>query len=371
MVMRLASFNLESLFDRAKALNQKTWAEGKPILEAVARLNELFAKSVYAPADKTEIVKALAKLGLLKKDDGGKFALLRQNHGKLLKRKTNGQVEVVANGRGDWIGWVELKTEEVDEIATRNTAQVVRDVKADVLTTIEVENRVALNRFNKQLLPAVGAVPYPHVMVIDGNDDRGIDVGLVSRLPIATMRSHVDDLVAGTLVFSRDCPEYEIKLPAGGSLVILANHLKSKGFGSQADSNARRLKQAKRVREIYEARKQEGATLIAVVGDFNDIPGSAPLAPLLDQASDLRDVSTHSTFVDDGRPGTFGNGTKAEKFDYILLSPALFAKVQKAGVFRKGVWGGKNGTLWEIYPEMTAPIHAASDHAAIWADLNL
>jgi hypothetical protein len=215
----------ESLFDRAKALNQKTWAEGKPILETVARLNELFAKSVYAPADKTAIVKTLAKLGLLKKDDGGKFALLRQNHGKLLKRKTNGQVEVVANGRGDWIGWVELKTEEVDEIATRNTAQVVRD---------------------KQLLPAVGAVPYAHVMVIDGNDDRGIDVGLVSRLPIATMRSHVDDLVAGTLVFSRDCPEYEIKLPAGGSLVILANHLKSKGFGSQADSNARRLKQAKR-----------------------------------------------------------------------------------------------------------------------------
>jgi hypothetical protein len=154
-------------------------------------LNELFAKSVYAPADKTAIVKTLAKLGLLKKDDGGKFALLRQNHGKVLKRKTNGQVEVVANGRGDWIGWVELKTEEVDEIATRNTAQVVRDVKADVLTTIEVENRVALNRFNKQLLPAVGAVPYAHVMVIDGNDDRGIDVGLVSRLPIATMRSHL------------------------------------------------------------------------------------------------------------------------------------------------------------------------------------
>src|SRR5216683_5792055 len=138
-----------------------------------------------------------------------------------------------------------------------------RDVKADVMTTIEVDNRVALNRFNKQLLPAVGAVPYPHVMVIDGNDDRGIDVGLVSRFPIATMRSHVDDLVAGTLVFSRDCPEYEIKLPAGGSLVVLANHSKSKGFGSQADSNARRLKQAKRVREIYEARKQEGATLIA------------------------------------------------------------------------------------------------------------
>src|SRR6266851_778114 len=67
MAMRLASFNLESLFDRAKALNQKTWAEGRPILEAVARLNELFAKPVYTPADKTKIVEALTKLGLAKK----------------------------------------------------------------------------------------------------------------------------------------------------------------------------------------------------------------------------------------------------------------------------------------------------------------
>lgn len=371
MTVRLASFNLESLFDRAKALNLKTWAEGKPILEAVARLNEIFAKPVYSPADKTEIVKALTKLGLLKKDDGGKFALLRQNHGKLLKRKASGSAEVVANGRGDWIGWVELKTEEVNEIATRNTAQVVRDVKADVITTIEVDNRVALSRFNKQLLPAVGSTAYPHVMVIDGNDDRGIDVGIMSRFAIATMRSHVDDLVGGTPVFSRDCAEYEIRLPAGGSLVILANHLKSKGFGSQTDSNARRLKQARRVREIYDGRKQEGAALIAVVGDFNDVPDSGPLAPLLAQGSDLRDVSAHPSFVGDGRPGTFGNGGKSEKFDYILLSPALFAKVQKAGVFRKGVWGGANGTLWAIYPEMTAPIHAASDHAAMWADLTL
>jgi len=29
--------------------------------------------------------------------------------------------------------------------------------------------------------------------------------------------------------------------------------------------------------------------------------------------------------------------------------------------FRKGVWGGKNGTLWEIYPEMTAPVGSCGD----------
>ena len=96
MAMRPASFNLESLFDRAKALYQKTWAEGRPILEAVARLNELFVKPVYTPADKTKIVEALTRLGLAKKDDGGKFALLRQNHVQAAEAKG----ERSSRGRG-------------------------------------------------------------------------------------------------------------------------------------------------------------------------------------------------------------------------------------------------------------------------------
>ena len=121
-------------------------------------------------------------------------------------------MQVVANGREDWIGWLELKTERVNEIATQNTARVIRDIKADVVGAIEVDNRIALLRFNDQLLPSVDATAYKHVMLIDGNDDRGIDVGVLSRFPIATMRSHVDDRKANALVFSRDCPEYEVRV---------------------------------------------------------------------------------------------------------------------------------------------------------------
>ena len=105
--------------------------------------------------------------------------------------------------------------------------------------------------------------------------------------------------------------------------------------------------------------------------DFNDTPDSEPLAPLLQQGSELRDVSESQVYQSDGRPGTYGNGSKSEKIDYILLSPELFTRVGKAGVFRKGVWGGKNGDLWEHYDNMTDPVHAASDHAAIWAELNV
>jgi len=92
------------------------------------------------------------------------------------------------------------------------------------------------------------------------------------------------------VIFSRDCPEYEIRSPGGHRLVVLVNHLKSKGYGTQADNNARRARQAQRVTDIYRRLLHDGVVYVAVLGDFNDTPGSVPLAPLLHD-TDLRDIS--------------------------------------------------------------------------------
>ncbi len=369
---RIASYNVENLFERPKAMRLSSWEEGRPILEQHARINQLINQAQYSAVDKTEILDLLTKLGLNGSDEGGPFARLRQIREKLVKRPPGKPVEIVANGRADWIGWVELKTEPVDELAMRHTARVMKDVDAEILGVIEAENRISLNRFSGQMLQLVGGTPYARVMLIDGNDDRGIDVAVLTKpgFEIGSVRSHVDDTDGQGLVFSRDCPEFSITIPTGETVVVLVNHLKSKGFGGQASSNAKRKRQAKRTAEIYARLVAEGHTSVAVVGDFNDTPGSAPLAPLL-AGTDLQDVSTHPKYASDGRPGTFGNGTKANKIDYILLSPALFGRVTNARIFRKGVWGGKNGDLWPIYPTMKAKVNQASDHAAIYADIKL
>jgi len=369
--MRIASFNLENLFSRVHAMNLGSWSEGKDILADFSILNSLIQKPVYTDADKQAILAAIGRLGL-NLDDETEFVILRQNKGHLLRRPEAGPPEVVVNGRGGWIGWLELKTEAVNEVATEMTAKVIQDVNADILAVIEAENRIALRRFNDQLLKPINAT-YSGIMLIDGNDDRGIDVGILTKpgLAIESMVSHVDDIENGLRIFSRDCPEYAVRVNGTTSILVLVNHLKSKGSGSQSASNARRKAQAKKVREIYNLRRQQGIGLIAVVGDFNDTPDSDPLQPLLAEGSDLQDIFIHPQFQSDGRPGTFGNGTKSNKIDYILLSPALFETVSKAGVWRKGVWGGKYGTLFPHYDEMTMPIHSASDHAAIWVDVDL
>jgi predicted extracellular nuclease len=369
--VRIASFNVENLFQRAKALNPETREENKPILEKHARVNELMNLPVYTDAVKDEIRDILLGFGLESRDDAGEWVILRQNRGKLVKRGAAG-FEIVADGRSDWIGWVELKTEQVNELAMDHTAMVIRDVNADILGVVEAENRIVLDKFSAQLLARVGGTPYEFVMVIDGNDDRGIDVGLMTKVgyEIVSIRSHVDDTDAVGDVFSRDCPEYTVVTPTGRRVVVLVNHLKSKGFGSSSSSNQKRERQAKQIKKIYERLLAEGEENIAVLGDLNDTPDSWPLAPLLQQ-TDLQDISQHPSFVSDGRRGTYANGTKSQKIDYVLLSPALFSRVIGGGVFRLGVWGGVNGTLFPHYATMTKSIHAASDHAAIYADVNL
>ncbi|HEX6068059.1 MAG TPA: endonuclease/exonuclease/phosphatase family protein, partial [Nitrososphaera sp.] len=131
-----------------------------------------------------------------------------------------------------------------------------------------------------------------------------------------------------------------------------------------------RERQARQVRKIYDERLQAGFEYIAIAGDLNDTPGGAPLAPLLSDGA-LVDVMVHPSFASDGRPGTHGNGTKSGKLDYILMSPKLAETVQAAGIERRGVWGGKHGTLFAHFPEIETEKDAASDHAALWVDLDL
>jgi hypothetical protein len=147
--MRLAVYNVENLFDRAKAMNLDSWAEGKPVLEAFAALNMLLGEIHYSSADKAKMVALMKQLGL-EKSDTGKFVILRRNRGGLLKRPKAGGIEITASGRADWVGSLELRDEPINEHAMRNTARVIIDLKADVLGVVEAEHRPALLGFQRR-----------------------------------------------------------------------------------------------------------------------------------------------------------------------------------------------------------------------------
>lgn len=369
--MRLATFNVENLFERPRIMSLDDWSDGESVLNDFAELNALIADTRYSAVERARMVELMKRLGL-ERSDTGKYVLLRRNRGSFVTRPRSGDISITAKGRHDWIGWLELRNSPINETAMLNTARVIKDVDADILAVIEADNRVALKGFSDQVLEQVNGQPYPNVMMIDGNDPRGIDVGLLTKqgYDIGLMRSHVHDQDDGKTVFSRDCPEYAVHTPAGETIWVLINHFKSKGYGSAAANNARRKMQAGHVASFYQRLRAEGQENIVVMGDLNDTPGSAPLKPLV-RDTDLREVSEFPGFDTGPFPqnGTYGLGNANQKIDFILLSPALFARVQGAGLFRKGAWPGSRPKRWPVYSSIKRPIHTASDHHAVWVDI--
>ena len=136
------------------------------------------------------------------------------------------------------------------------------------------------------MITKVNGQSYDHTMLIYGNDERGIDVGIISRkgFEIRSMTSHVDDIDPDGLIFGRDCTEYHLTNPSRQDLFLLINHFKGKGFGAQQDNDRKLTCQTKKVRKICDELNKK-FDYIVVVGDLNDTPDSAPYVLYLVVAS--------------------------------------------------------------------------------------
>ena len=74
---------------------------------------------------------------------------------------------------------------EMPEAQRLTLAGRIGTMDLDVLAVQEVEDIDALADFNRVHLGGM----YPHVTVIEGNDPRFIDVGVLSRLPVGAVTS--------------------------------------------------------------------------------------------------------------------------------------------------------------------------------------
>ncbi|MGW1356212.1 endonuclease/exonuclease/phosphatase family protein [Streptomyces chartreusis] len=368
MIVRIATFNAQNLFRRPKAFNLPDETKRNEVLADFSTLVALLNLTTYSAEDKARMSALIKKHGAhaWNPDNPPPIYINQTRPGKNSSLfEEAGSWKVGASGRGAWAGWAELVREEIDTEAVRNTGRVVDEVDADILLMVEVEDRLTLDRFNQQILAGVlSKRPYPYNMLIDGNDSRGIDVGILSRHPITSVRSHLfdpDPERPGEHLFSRDCPEFEIQLN-DTPMVVLGNHLKSK-FN---DDPPLRLAQAKRLAQIYEAAR-ERTPHVVVAGDLNDDLDSEPIEALLDTG--LRDVMSHASYR--GGPGTHGGCHRPQdKLDYLLLPPTLWHRVQHVALEKRGIYWDPPPEI-KHFAEVKSKTDSASDHAALYVDLDL
>jgi hypothetical protein len=114
------------------------------------------------------------------------------------------------------------------------------------------------------------------------------------------------------------------------------------------------------------------------MGDLNEPPNASGqqtgnLSKLFEAGGPLVSCYDIAGFALGERPGTFDTCSMSNRIDYILLSQSLANLCTGGGVFRKGLWGDRKTrpTAWQTYTEMTSSAHGASDHAAVFVELNI
>jgi endonuclease/exonuclease/phosphatase family metal-dependent hydrolase len=174
--------------------------------------------------------------------------------------------------------------EETALIAER----IIKAMNVDVLAVQEVEHIEILKEFNKKYLNSY----YRYYALVEGNDNRLIDVGVLSTYPIGPIVSHQTAIHPDKpeeRVFSRDLLQVEIQDFDRNKLFTFYNtHLKSHYVPFSEDqeagtekANNRRRQQAEAISSILN-RNESADSRFLLVGDMNDPPESEYLLPMRD-----------------------------------------------------------------------------------------
>ena len=191
-------------------------------------------------------------------------------------------------------------------------ATIIRQLDADIIGLMEVENRGVLRELCQTYLADMG---YKYFELSDESDARGIDVAMIARRPFLSHSFDVPSFYRGILVtrFTFD----------GQPLYVIVNHWKSRfGGGEELRMNCARV-----VTDLVNTQipAYEGRPVpIVIGGDFNDDDHDASVVHLEqhDMTNTLKDLSFKERWtlpynnLDERRVEYNG-------FDHIFINPQL------------------------------------------------
>lgn len=188
----------------------------------------------------------------------------------------------------------------------------------DVIGLAEVENDFVLKRLLYST--ALRKVNYRYVHYESG-DRRGIDVALLYRGDSLTeiysrIITPVDS--SGRPMRTRDMLHVSLMDGSGEVVDYIVNHHPSK-FGGASASEGKRMTVMKRMVEYCDSLVEEGREVV-VMGDFNDIPSSAPFV----LAEKVLDNKARKLF--ERGYGTIRYEGKWDLIDMFLVTPVLSSR---------------------------------------------
>lgn len=305
----------------------------------------------------------------------------------------------------DWEQMSEKEWQSLSNASVRNKplvhtlrlASTLLELDADLICINEVGGLESIQNFASLFLKDLYV---PHL--IEGNSDRGIDVGYLIKadLPLrAELRTHKDrplgflyphELDPDSEIeisgrcrshyFSRDCAELRLfpKDTSHLSLVVLCVHLKSKLDPNGIDPNGslRREAEFNTLVDIYkDLQKEIGKDMpIAVVGDFNGVLAQKARDHEFTRLNETDLVSALDVAEIEGEPAATqlvfnkNGGTQHHQIDYVLCNSALRRHLVKENV---KVWHYRNELGVPAIPKtMEQRVLLPSDHFPVIAEFS-
>lgn len=150
----------------------------------------------------------------------------------------------------------------------QNISQVIRAFDntgrgPDVVVLQEIENRNVLAQIANR---GLGGLGYKHYVLFEGNDTRGIDIGLLSKYPIISAKLY-PLVINGQTANSRGILGVALNVE-GKTVVVYGNH-----WPSQNNPVQERIASAQMLNALADQSKGD---LIIAMGDFNTLPSDVP-----------------------------------------------------------------------------------------------
>jgi exonuclease III len=206
----------------------------------------------------------------------------------------------------------------------QRVADAIHMLNPDVLCLQEVENRALLERFNSTYL---ADLEY-QVVLFEGNDKRGIDVAMLTRLPVESVTSYrhltFKDASGREQKFRRDL----LRVAIGGKLDadVYIVHLKSQHGGEDADII--RTSEAHAAATIIADRMKADADYRGFIcGDFNEVLEEGTIQEFL--AVGLVDSCAGTSKY------SYNKQPYLTRIDFALFTPGLAGEIAAADIVDK------------------------------------
>lgn len=213
------------------------------------------------------------------------------------------------------LDWSDAAVEHKLSVLAATIRQVNNGKGADIIAFQEVENAAILNRLSSQYL---GELNYRPAILIEGTDLRGIDVAILSRLPLAEPAvlhplrlPEFPDRQGDT----RGVLQATFELPNGANLTAFSVH-----FPAPFHPTEMRIAAYRHLAGLLNALPTDQAAFAA--GDFNTVSLEDQREGMLDNYVRPHWVVAHDVGCDGCKGSYFYHGDETWSFlDMILFSP--------------------------------------------------